>query len=91
LVLYRFDWASGLSMHMSVMCRTAQDAASLGQVLAFVRAARPTTDASTSPGAAVLIQGLDVQTNGSRIEVSGSVPINIADQIFREGGNLPTP
>jgi hypothetical protein len=38
-----------------------------------------------------MIQGLDVQTNGSRIEVRGSVSINVADQIFREGGNLPTP
>jgi len=95
LVLYRFDWGSQLSMRMSLLCRDTESAAKLTRVLALLHSARPTpTTGSTSAAAAAvaaLFQGMDVQTNGSRIEMSGPVPIAITDQVLRNGGTLTAP
>ncbi len=90
-VLYRFDWGSGFSMHMSVLCQDAKSAADLAKMLIFVRTVRPAAGTSSSGAAAALFQGMDIQANESRVEVRASVPIEIADQLFRNSGTLPAP
>jgi len=95
LVLYRFDWGSQLYMRMSLLCRDAGSATKLTQVLALLHSApaSPTTGSTSAAATAVaaLFQGMDVQTNGARIEMSGSVPIAITDQVLRNGGTLTAP
>lgn len=90
-VLYRFDWGSGFSMHMSVVCKDAKSATDLAAVLALVRAARPSTNASTAAATNALFQGMTVQTNDARVEVSASVPTDLADRFFGNSGTLPSP
>ena len=83
LVLYRLELQSGFSMHMSVVCKTSEDARRLAQVLALLRAVRPTTDSTAVPGIAALFQSMDFQPIDSRVEISGSVPMDRAERIFR--------
>lgn len=90
-VLYRFDWASGFTMHMSVVCKDSKSATDLANVLALVRAARPSTNPMTATATNALFQGMDIRTNESRVEVSASVPIELADKFFGNSGTLPTP
>jgi len=90
-VLYRFDWSSGFSMHMAVVCKDSKSATDLANVLSVVRAARPSTDPTTAPATNALFQGMDIRTNESRVEVSASVPIDLADRFFGNSGTLPSP
>lgn len=90
-VLYRFDWGSGFSMHMSVVCKDSKGASDLANILTLIRAARPSTNASSAPATNALFQGMDIQTNESRVEVSASVPIDLADRFFGNSGTLPSP
>lgn len=90
-VLYRFDWASAFSMHMSIICQNSESASNLAKILAFVRAVRPSTGASSSAATGALFQGMEIHTNDSRVEVSTSVPMEIAEQLFRNGGSAATP
>lgn len=90
-VLYRFDWSSGFSMHMSVLCKDDKSASDLAKMLAFVRSVRPSTGSYSTAASAALFQGMDIQSNESRVEVRASVPAGIADQLFRNSGALPSP
>ncbi|HEV2351893.1 MAG TPA: hypothetical protein VG028_18845 [Terriglobia bacterium] len=90
-ILYRFDWGGGFSMHMSVLCKDSKSATDLANVLTLVRAARPSTSASSAPATQALFQGMNIQANESRVEVSASVPINLADRFFGNSGTLPAP
>jgi hypothetical protein len=90
-VFYRFDWASGFSMHMSVLCTDDKSASDLAKMLIFVRSVRPSTGGASSAASAALFSGMDIQSNESRVEVKASVPADIADQLFRNSGTLPSP
>jgi len=90
-VLYRFDWASGFSMHMSILCQNSEGASNLEKILTFVRAVRPSGSASASAATGALFQGMEIHTNDSRVEVSASVPMETAEQLFRNGGSPATP
>lgn len=90
-VLYRFDWASGFSMHMSVLCKDDKGASDLAKMLVFVRSVRPSTSTASAAASAALFQGMDIQAHESRVEVKASVPAEIADQLFRNSGTLPSP
>ncbi len=95
MVIYRLDWDGQLTMHMSLLCRDAESAAKLSQALALFRAARPTPTAkstsASSAGVMPLLQGMDSQTNGSRIDLNGSVPSALAEQVLRNGVSLIAP
>ena len=90
-VLYRFDWADGFSMHMSILCQNSESASSLEKILTFVRAVRPSAGASTSAAAGALFQGMEIHADDSRVEVSTSVPLEMAEKLFRNGGTPATP
>jgi hypothetical protein len=90
-ILYRFDWGSGFSMHMSVLCKDSKSATDLANVLTAVRAARPSTNSTSAPATNALFQGMDIRTNESRVEVSASVPTDLADKFFGNSGTLPSP
>lgn len=90
-VLYRFDWGSGFSMHMAVVCKDSKSATDLANVLTALRAARPSTNPASAPATNALFQGMDIRTNEARVEVSATVPIELADRLFGNSGTLPSP
>jgi hypothetical protein len=95
VVLYRLDWGGQLSMHMSLLCRDAESATKLSHALALLRVVQPNPGSDSPSGSAVgvlaLFQGMDVQTNGSRLDMSGPVPAALAEQVLHNAGSLIAP
>ncbi len=88
-VLYRIDWDSGFGMHMTVVCDSVQSASMLAQLVTAWQNTRQTPDPNTNPAITSFIQGLQVQANGSQVELAGSAPIEIVGQIL--SGPPPPP
>lgn len=82
-VLYRIDWSDGFTTHLSIVCRDSQNAATLGQLFNLWRTARQMDPSDSPPGIKAFIQGLDLQVEGARVEVTGSGPLEIASAVLR--------
>lgn len=81
-VLYRIDWGSGFTMHMSVVCDSVQSASMLSQLINAWQSVRQAPDPNMNPALTSFIQGLQVSSDGSRVELTGSAPAQIVDQIL---------
>lgn len=81
-VLYRLDWDSGFTMHMSAVCDSVQSASMLAQLVTAWQNVRQSPDPNTNPAVANFIQGLQVQADGSRVELTGTAPVEIVGQIL---------
>ena len=77
-VLYRVEWTGGVTTRATVICQNADAATTLAKLLALWRDSNP--QASTS--VATFLQGLEVDANGPRIELSASGPIGVIDQMM---------
>ncbi len=88
-VLYRVEWSTGFSVRLSIVCQNAEGASALAQVLTFLRDSPPAPTANPSTQISSLLQGLAVETDGSRVELSGSGPVAVVDQFLRGTLNGP--
>jgi hypothetical protein len=77
-VLYRVEWSSGVTTRASVVCQSAEAATTLSKLLTLWRDSNP----QTSTSVATFLQGLEVDANGPRIELSASGPIGAIDQMM---------
>jgi len=82
--LYRIDWSGGVNTRVSIVCGNDESATALSQLLSILRDARTTSGSSPMPaGFATILQGLDVHSNGSRVELSTSAPLDVIDKVLR--------
>ncbi len=82
-VLYRMEWGGGVTTHASIICQNDESAATLAQLLGILRSAR----ASGVPeGILTVLQGLEVQANGPRVEITTTAPFTALDQVLYGGG-----
>jgi hypothetical protein len=88
-VLYHIDWDSGFAMHMTVVCDNVQSASMLAQLVTAWQGVRQRPEPNTNPAITSFIQGLQVQANGSRVELTGTAPVEIVGQIL--SGPPPPP
>jgi len=89
-VLYRVDWGSSITTHVSVICQNSETASAFGTLLTLWRDSRPKATANPLPSSlATLLQGMEIQTSGSRVEMTGSASLDAVDQLMRGalGGN----
>ncbi len=82
-VLYRIDWNGGFYTRLSILCQTAESATALGKLLMLWRDSQQNMAPSSSPNIVSSLAELDVDTHGSRIELSARGPIEALDQLFR--------
>jgi hypothetical protein len=82
-VLYRVDWDGGFTVRISVVCKTPEGAAGLFQLLNILKSAPAVSASGGSPPPASLLQNLDAQQNGSRLELSASGPADALDKILK--------
>jgi hypothetical protein len=91
-VLYRVDWGSGITAHVSIVCQNSETAAALSALLTAWRDSRPAAGTDQAPAAVnAFLQGLEIQASGSRVELTASGPMEAVDQILRGsmgGGGL---
>lgn len=91
-VLYRVDWGSAITTHVTIICQNSETASAFATLLTLWRDSRPTATANPLPSSlATLLQGLEIQASGSRVEMTGSASLDAVDQIMRGSlsGNGP--
>lgn len=81
-VLYRIDWNGGFTTHMSVVCNSAQDASVIAKLVSAYQAARGNDSTHLGMGLEAFVQSMQVTANGSRVELTGSGPLDLADKVF---------
>ncbi len=81
-VLYRIDWDSGFTMHMSVVCDSVQSASMLSRLITAWQSVGQAPDPNMNPALTNFVQGLQVTSDGSRVELTGSAPMEIVGQIL---------
>lgn len=82
-VLYRVDWGSGVTAYVSIVCQSSETAAALSALLTVWRDSRQTAGADQASAAVnAFVQGLEIQSSGSRVELTGSGPMEAVDQIL---------
>lgn len=84
-VIYRVDWGGGVTTHASIICQSDESASTLAQLLSVLRTAR---GSGVPEGLSIVLQGLEVQASGPRVELTTSAPFSALDQIMRCGGSL---
>ena len=77
-VLYRVEWTGGVTTRATVVCQSEDAATTLAKLLTLWRDSNP----QTSTGVTTFLQGLEVDSNGPRIELSASGPIGVIDQMM---------
>ncbi len=82
-VLYRVEWGGGFTAHLSILCQSAESASALAQVINLWKQSRSATADASQSHIARFLQGLEVQADGTRVELTGSGPIEAIEQVFR--------
>jgi len=91
-VLYRVDWGSAVTAHIAILCRDSDTAAAFSALLSTWRDSRQTSGAdATRSGITAFLQGLEIQANASRVELTASGPMEAIDEVLRGpmGGGVP--
>ncbi len=81
-VLYRVTWDSGFSTHLTIVCESSESAAALVQLFTLWRSSQQAQAAGSPPAVADFLRQMDVETNGSRLEMNVSGPIEALDKIL---------
>jgi hypothetical protein len=81
-VLYRLDWGDGLTARMSVVCASDQDAATIAKLVNTWQAVSGNNTQRLGTGLETFVQNLQVSSNGSRVEITGSAPLDVVNQII---------
>jgi len=78
--LYRLEWAGGITANLSIVCQSAESASAFATLLTLWRDSRPAEATPTSLG--LMLQSLQVHTDGTRVELTAFGPIETFDQIL---------
>jgi hypothetical protein len=81
-VLYRVDWGSQIMAHLSIICQNEQAANGFSQLFTLLRSASPAVTKSVSPALSQILQNLNVQVVGSRLNLQASASINDLAQLL---------
>ncbi len=79
-VLYRIDWSSGFSTHLSLLCRNRESAEALATLVALWRDSQAATG-NAPPRLFGSLRDLSVHASGSRVELSASGPVEIIESL----------
>ncbi len=90
-VLYRVDWNSGFTAHLSIVCDSDSTAAALAQVAQMWRDARQSNAGSLPPQFGDFLRTMQISANGSRVEMTGSGPVAVVSMVFRGPAPAPAP
>ena len=85
-VLYRVDWGSQIMAHLSIICQNEQAANGFNQLLTLLRSAQPAVSKNVSPALSQILQNMNVQVDGSKLNLDASASISDLAQLL----NAPT-
>ena len=81
-VLYRVDWGSQIMAHLSIICQNPEAANGFSQLLNLLRSAPPAVSKNVSPAISQILQNMNVQVIGSRLNLDASTSINDLTQLL---------
>jgi hypothetical protein len=90
-VLYRVDWGSQIMAHLSIICQNPEAANGFNQLLSLLQSAQPAVSKNVSPALSQILQNLNVQVVGSKLNLEASASIHDLAQLLnapvaRQGG-----
>jgi hypothetical protein len=85
-VLYRVDWGSQIMAHLSIICQNPEAANGFSELLSLLRSAQPAVSKNVSPALSQILQNLNVQVIGSKLNLEASASLNNLAQLL----NAPT-
>ncbi|HXH47899.1 MAG TPA: hypothetical protein VNM47_00870 [Terriglobia bacterium] len=81
-VLYRVDWGSQVMAHLAIICQNPEAANGFSQLLNLLRSAQPAVAQNVSPALSQILQNLNVQVNGSKLNLEASASISDLAQLL---------
>jgi len=81
-VLYRVNWGSQIMAHLSIICQNPEAANGFGQLLSMLRSAQPAAQKSMSPALAQILQNMNVQVDGSQLNLEASTSVDDLAQLL---------
>lgn len=86
-VLYRVNWTGGVMAHLSIICQSAAAANGFGQLFTLLQNAQPSMKSSVSPALSQLLQNLQVQVDGSKVNLDASASVSELSQLLNAPAN----
>jgi hypothetical protein len=81
-VLYRVNWTGSVMAHLSIVCQSDAAANGFGQLLTLLRNAQPSMKENVSPAVHSLLQNLQVQVEGSQVNLDASASVSDLTQLL---------
>ena len=81
-VLYRVDWGSQVMAHLSIICKNPEAANGFSQLLTLLRGAQPAMSKNMSPALSQILQSMNVQVEGSKLNLDASASISELSQLL---------
>ncbi len=85
-VLYHVDWQSDFTLGLSIVCDQPAQASAFAQLLSLWRDSQKAGASSSAQAVNSFISGMQISSDGNRVEVSGSGPANLVALFFSGGG-----
>ena len=86
-LLYRVRWDSGFSASLFMICDTPESAAGFGNLIGLLQQASKQPPASGGIALPSILQSIQTQRDGARLELDVSGPPELLDQILPQGGS----
>ncbi len=81
-VLYQLDWNGNFTANISVICHQQDQAAAMAQLLSMWQDSHAAAALGASPQMAGFVQGLEIDHEGNRVELQGSGPPDLVNQVL---------
>lgn len=85
-VLYRVNWGSQITAHLSIVCQNPETANGLDQLLTLLRNAQPAIKKDVSPALSQILQSMSARVNGTHLDLDATASISDLSQLL----NAPT-
>lgn len=81
-VLYRVNWSGSVMAHLSLLCKDDAAANGFGQLFTLLQGAQPAVKSSVSPALSSLLQNMQIQVEGSRVNLEASASVSDLTQLL---------
>jgi hypothetical protein len=86
-LLYRVQWDSGFSAALFMVCDTPETAAGFGNLIGLLQQASKQPTKAGGMALPTILQSIQTQRDGARLELDVSGPPEMLDQILPQGGS----
>jgi hypothetical protein len=86
-LLYRVQWDTGFTAQLTMVCKTPETAAGFATLLTLLQNAAKQPAPAGGAALPSILQNIEVQRDGARLQMDVSGPPELLDQVLPRGGN----